>query len=655
MSNRIANSNITTTQKAFFKFSSFLFPIILAVLSNQIKASINAFEYLGIDSSWAWSLNYFFENSYIFGRDVVFTYGPLGWLLYSSGKTVDITCCFWVVMIFITAYVLYESLIKTALKNHHWFKFSIFTLTFLYAFFCNKCSPEYFILYLYCLTVLTFVFIRSSKLLLVIASLLLITSFFMKFSLVIQIISFATTLTMSLLIFKNKHYKIMFWHIFLSFTLCCVIFLVFYSHSINNLLHYLIGSINQAVGYNWAMSIGEGHRYTRFLSISIFYLLLIVIISLFYIKDKHNFPLILSILSVLFFIYKHGFVRGDAHVYIFFNAIVPFLGLFLFFSRDSKQSLPLTLNIGYLSIIKRNFIDCIIFVMIVVSVILLRHFNSLDDINKSLNYKLSNYFGYIEHVKNQKTSHNADLPQSFIEKIKNKPVSIYPIDLLYARNQKINFVPLYAVQAYSGYTTWLDEKSSEKFSIKNGPEYVILNRDTIDNRFPYIEMPITYLTFLKNYFIDYYDSTKDLFLLKKRREPFFSDKTIVYEKTEKFIISDPIKINDISNNLMLKINVKYSLWGRFVNFIYKTPSIEMVLTYDDGTKVQKRVILQNLANGFIVSSIPNSSLDLIEIFSNNLTQKHVISIQFVGQGLTLFSNIASVDFYTVERPRQDKL
>lgn len=77
--------------------------------------------------------------------------------------------------------------------------------------------------------------------------------------------------------------------------------------------------------------------------------------------------------------------------------------------------------------------------------------------------------------------------------------------------------------------------------------------------------------------------------------------------------------------------------------------------YDDGTKVQRRVILQNLANGFIVSSIPNSSLDLIEIFSNNLTQKHVISIQFVGQGLTLFSNIASVDFYTVERPRQDKL
>ena len=653
MGNNTENGNIIAVKKTFFKFLGFLFPIVLAILSNQIKTSINTFENSGLDSSWAWSLNYFFENSYIFGRDVVFTYGPLGWLLYSSGKTVDITCCFWVVMIFITAYVLYESLIKTALKNRQWFKFSIFTLTFLYAFFCNKCSPEYFILYLYCLTVLTFVFISSSKFLLVIASLLLTTSFFMKFSLVIQIIAFVTTLAMLLLIFKNKHYKALLLHIFLSFTLCCVIYLVFYSHSINDLVNYFVGSINQAIGYNWAMSIGEGHRYTKFLSIAIFYLLIFVIIAFFNIKDERNLPLIFSILSVLFFMYKHGFVRGDGHVYIFFNTIVPFLGLFLLFFRYPKQTLSFTLNIGNLSIVKKDIVDCIIIIMIVVSLVLLKHFNAFHDIKNSLDYKLSNYSNYIEHAKKQKASQNADLPHSFTERIKNKPVSIYPIDLLYARNQKINFVPLYPVQAYSGYTTWLDEKSSEKFSIKKGPEYVIFNRDTIDNRFPFIEMPMTYLTFLRNYFIDYYDRTKDLFLLKKRSVPLFLDESIIYKKTEKFIISDPIQINDISNNLMLKLNVKYSLWGRFINFIYKTPSVDMILTYDDGTKVQRRIILQNLVNGFIVSSIPNSSLDLIEIFNNNRPQKHVTSIQFTGPGLMFFSNIASVDFYTVKLPLQN--
>ena len=63
MGNNTENSNIIAVKKNFFKFLGFLFPIVLAILSNQIKASINAFEYSYLDSSWAWSLNYFFENS----------------------------------------------------------------------------------------------------------------------------------------------------------------------------------------------------------------------------------------------------------------------------------------------------------------------------------------------------------------------------------------------------------------------------------------------------------------------------------------------------------------------------------------------------------------------------------------------------------------
>ncbi len=35
----------------------------------------------GLDESWAWALNAVTQTSYIFGRDVVFTYGPLGFLM----------------------------------------------------------------------------------------------------------------------------------------------------------------------------------------------------------------------------------------------------------------------------------------------------------------------------------------------------------------------------------------------------------------------------------------------------------------------------------------------------------------------------------------------------------------------------------------------
>src|SRR4030081_922779 len=35
----------------------------------------------GLDESWAWALNTVPQTSYIFGKDVVFTYGPLGFLM----------------------------------------------------------------------------------------------------------------------------------------------------------------------------------------------------------------------------------------------------------------------------------------------------------------------------------------------------------------------------------------------------------------------------------------------------------------------------------------------------------------------------------------------------------------------------------------------
>ena len=35
----------------------------------------------GLDGSWVWELNVLGRSPYVFGKDVVFTYGPLGYLL----------------------------------------------------------------------------------------------------------------------------------------------------------------------------------------------------------------------------------------------------------------------------------------------------------------------------------------------------------------------------------------------------------------------------------------------------------------------------------------------------------------------------------------------------------------------------------------------
>src|SRR6266849_439512 len=38
----------------------------------------------GLDCSWVWAINWVADSQFRFGRDVAFTYGPLGYLLYPA-------------------------------------------------------------------------------------------------------------------------------------------------------------------------------------------------------------------------------------------------------------------------------------------------------------------------------------------------------------------------------------------------------------------------------------------------------------------------------------------------------------------------------------------------------------------------------------------
>ena len=65
----------------------------------------------GLDPSWIFAINYFFDNNFIFGRDVIWTYGPLGFLSYplNVGVNLDMATgfqvCLWFGFLFTIGYV----------------------------------------------------------------------------------------------------------------------------------------------------------------------------------------------------------------------------------------------------------------------------------------------------------------------------------------------------------------------------------------------------------------------------------------------------------------------------------------------------------------------------------------------------------------------
>lgn len=50
-----------------------------------------------LDPSWSFFLNYSWNNGFVFGKDVFFTYGPLGWLGFpqNQGNNVYVGSIYW--------------------------------------------------------------------------------------------------------------------------------------------------------------------------------------------------------------------------------------------------------------------------------------------------------------------------------------------------------------------------------------------------------------------------------------------------------------------------------------------------------------------------------------------------------------------------------
>ena len=62
--------------KLYYLAASVLILYWLLLLVPQIGRGYG----IGLDQSWTYALSYFPESEFLFGRDVAFTYGPLGYL-----------------------------------------------------------------------------------------------------------------------------------------------------------------------------------------------------------------------------------------------------------------------------------------------------------------------------------------------------------------------------------------------------------------------------------------------------------------------------------------------------------------------------------------------------------------------------------------------
>ena len=534
----------------------------------------------GLDNSWVITLNHAIKNHWVFGRDIVFTFGPLAFLSTRFAEGIPLAF-FWLGDIVLIATAVSGALIL--FRRHGWKELT----AWLSALYILRCSVFQFEMALFLAFLLLILLGISVPLSFGLSILLIITgTVLLLIKVNYGLVAFA--LLMGYLILKpnpddNGRARN------ISLYGFAAIFPLLMSHTLHtDLLAYLRNSLDIISGYNEAMNKLQPEKIV-IQSLAFAFLLLTVISVATLAKGRKNIEsprkaFSMFMVAITFFIsFKQAFTRADLHVLAFpasATALV-FLWCLVSYGRLSKKTgiLLLVSSIGSIVV-------------------------------------LWPYSGFLPPVHNLTTRlHKAAAPQLITtlppglrKRISNETVDILTWETSHIYFENLNYFPRPVFQSYSAYTRKLGMLNLQKYKQGKDPKYVLVKLDTIDTRFPLGDEPELFAFLLTNY--DLIEIDGEYALLQRRQNPL--NHRIQEIKSGALRFGECVQLPNDRAIILLSADVYLSPLGQIMKTLFQAPML--FLTTSDQTT--SRIIRDLWRSPVIVSPAVYSLSDFASLWKN---------------------------------------
>ena len=356
--------------------------------------------------------------------------------------------------------------------------------------------------------------------------------------------------------------------------------------NINHVLDFIIWSKEVSLGYAQTMVFIHEKPYWLLGATIVFYLIFPFFCNNKSLKIFH----IITILSTLFFL-KYSIVRHPGYILGYFiSNILLFICfmkkptkrtilylLLVFFSTlyyVAGETLPGTLYKYYVAL--RNPIGLTV----------LR-----DEFpHNKLNFKILSDF-------RRARNHIIQLPQKSRDIIGKQTVDIFPWEQTFIYAHDFNWKPRFMFQSYMENTEALDGKTSELFQSEEAPEFILWHKQlydfdgeynrrgimSVDRRYMFNEDPQTLYQILNNYIP--VDNNKVSIIFKKTNTPQLPIKKEY--PADNIVINEWTDIKDISDSIMLlKLYPQRTFFGKIMNILGPDVFSYIDYKFNDGSTIR---------------------------------------------------------------------
>lgn len=548
----------------------------------------------GIDNSYMWAFNYFFDKGVRIGKEIIFTFGPLGFLLFpqpiGNNLIIGIVIQSLLRLIFIWSLFALASRRRDVKKPQN--KIITFILVFLMANFI-----DFGFLLVFTTGVSLFLLKETKKRIFLIigaaiCALALLTKANYGIASAVLIISFAFL------------HRANFGLVFLSVPVFFFLFWFLLYRDLAGVPNFLLGLWEISKGYSSSMTANvENNSILLGLFVILFFSLPFLFRS-----SRILFLYGIFLLSSIV-VWRETFLReDDLHTRYFFDFVLLFYLLLLLYTPKIKVQIILLMFVSLL-LFGGNMQN-------------LQRFGDPDYFKKAVNQLirtdglvnfrniLSGYNTYKEKLKksSQDNLKKSTLSPNIRNLIGNQTIDTYPWEISYIPANNLNWRSRPVIQSYAALTPWLDRQNALFFSSPYSPEFILWHRDkwggemeSIDGRYLLNDEPET-ITAIFNYYKLIVRDEK-LALFQKRRKPVFKEAIIIGRQKANW--EEWIEVPRVKSGV-IKVRIKFSrqLLGVVKKLIWKENYTYIEYEFEVKERQSRliyRLVVDNMPNGIWIN------------------------------------------------------
>jgi hypothetical protein len=223
-------------------------------------------------------------------------------------------------------------------------------------------------------------------------------------------------------------------------------------------------------------------------------------------------------------------------------------------------------------------------------------------------------------------------------------VDVLPFEVVMTRANGFRWQPNPVLQTYAAFTPKLDGWVGRHFAGPDRPAFLLAAFTDIDARHPMLTAPATWRSILAGYrpaeARPLRGSFGEILVLEQRRGgPSLDPRTIATETSR---WGDWIEVPRPTDDLIFAaVRLESDLSGRLARLVWRIDPVYMDLALADGGQVTVRVVPSTLRNGFLLNHLPLTSSELLQLMTGE-RPRTISAFRLRGPGRNSFEDAYEV-------------